>query len=200
MVSLAHSLVEQPKTRYQLNSGCPPIVCVLSINSFQSGDSYNVWGSNTAGDRGTLLLSGQTAPLVNLPDLGSFSFYFRFCGYGTVLLRHGSVVANRGDSTRHAVGLHFNSERPGICFVNITRQNRRGNRWRAGDVVMFSGPRHVCPTSGSKGLFRVSRRGFLDMFVTSVTGMRPYFCDRCGWKKLQASRACIPKTSCFRHN
>jgi hypothetical protein len=35
---------------------------------------------------------------------------------------------------------------------------------------------------GSKELFRVNRRGFLDMFVASVTGMRPYFCDRCGRK------------------
>ena len=58
--------------------------------------------------------------------------------------------------------------------------------------VMISGPRHVCSTCGYRGLFRVKRRGFLDMFVASATGMRPYFCDRCGRKSYQRPRHAHP--------
>jgi len=51
-----------------------PTSIMLTIESIEEGEAYNVWGSNTAGTRGTLLASNQTSNKFTLPDLGTFNY------------------------------------------------------------------------------------------------------------------------------
>jgi hypothetical protein len=51
-----------------------PTSIVLTIESIEAGEAYNVWGSNTPGDRGTSLASNQTNNKFTLPALGTFNY------------------------------------------------------------------------------------------------------------------------------
>jgi hypothetical protein len=64
----------------------PSVVSVaVGINSIQAGESYDVWGSNTAGSLGSLIASNQTDPNFTLP-LAPFQFISITAGSGDVLL------------------------------------------------------------------------------------------------------------------
>ena len=53
-----------------------PYSVVLVIDSIEAGEAYNVWGSTTAGQLGTMLASHQTSHTftLTLPDLGKFDY------------------------------------------------------------------------------------------------------------------------------
>ena len=62
-----------------------PSSLILAISSLQAGETYNVWGSNTAGSLGTLLASNQSTATF---DLSSFSQY----GYISIVSPNASVL------------------------------------------------------------------------------------------------------------
>lgn len=72
----------------------------LAIGSVQSGEGFNIWGSNTANQPGTLLLSGSSTMddvLFNVPSYGSYGFISVSASGGNVLLD--TVTAVMGTST-----------------------------------------------------------------------------------------------------
>jgi hypothetical protein len=71
----------------------------MGLNSIQSGESYDVWGSNTAGMLGTLIAANQTLPEFGVP-LAPFQFISITAGSGDVLLDNVDVtVRNVGTPT-----------------------------------------------------------------------------------------------------
>ena len=60
----------------------------MIVGSVQAGEKYNVYGSNTKGSIGTLLLSNQTADIApfNLPSWGTYKYYAVRAAYANVVL------------------------------------------------------------------------------------------------------------------
>ena len=58
----------------------------ISLGSIQTGDTYDVWGSNTAGTLGTLLAANQKGLSLPLADLGTFTYISISAPTGDVLL------------------------------------------------------------------------------------------------------------------
>lgn len=80
----------------QLNLGsifaASPKAFSLSLNSIQGGDSYDVWGSNIAGQLGTLIAANQSGLNFALVDPGTFQFIAITSPMGTVLLDNLAVT------------------------------------------------------------------------------------------------------------
>jgi hypothetical protein len=58
----------------------------ISVDSIQGSDAYNVWGSHTAGELGTELLTKQTGFSAAIPNFGHDQFISVTAADGTVLL------------------------------------------------------------------------------------------------------------------
>jgi hypothetical protein len=72
----------------------------LMIGSVQSGEGFNIWGSNTANQPGTLLLSGTSTMddvLFNVPSYGNYRYVSVSSSANNVLLD--TVTAVMGTST-----------------------------------------------------------------------------------------------------
>ena len=64
-----------------------PSAVSLGINSIQGSDSYNIWGSNTAGSLGVLLATNQTSSTFNLePWAKTYDFFSVTSPQGSVLI------------------------------------------------------------------------------------------------------------------
>jgi hypothetical protein len=89
----------------------------FGINSIQLGESYDIWGSNTAGALGTLIAANQTAPDFTVP-LAPYQFISVTAGSGDVLLNDVTVTATPEPSS----ALLFIS---GVCIVLAGKLFRR---------------------------------------------------------------------------
>lgn len=75
----------------------------LSVDSVQAGESYNVWGSNTAGQLGTLLGAGLTSPSFTFNNTG-FTFISLSANAGDVTLDDANFAPPIGVSTPEGMG------------------------------------------------------------------------------------------------
>lgn len=73
-----------------------PTSVTMGVGSIQNPDTYQIWGSNTAGNPGTMLASNQTAATFNLSNYSQFDYISVASPTGTVLI---DGVAFAGAST-----------------------------------------------------------------------------------------------------
>ena len=78
-----------------------PSSLIVGIGSIQNPDTYQIWGSNTAGALGTLLASNQTAFTFNLSSFGQYDYISVVSPTGTVLV-DGLTVNEPTEATRSA--------------------------------------------------------------------------------------------------
>lgn len=77
----------------------PPTFIIISINSVQDSETYNVYGSNVAGQRGTLLAANQTGNDFSLPNLGTFAFYSIGGGRGNITVDDVHVITRTSEAS-----------------------------------------------------------------------------------------------------
>ncbi|MGB2889124.1 MAG: PEP-CTERM sorting domain-containing protein [Candidatus Acidiferrales bacterium] len=79
----------------------------LTIGSVEKDESFKIFGSNTKGDLGTLLMTGNLdATAFNIPDFGQFKFISVTAGNGDVLVKSldaSGISGTSGDNTSGAV-------------------------------------------------------------------------------------------------
>jgi hypothetical protein len=63
-----------------------PTSVMLGVGSIQFPDTYQIWGSNTAGALGTMLATNQNAFTYNLSNFGQYNYISVVSPTGTVLI------------------------------------------------------------------------------------------------------------------
>jgi hypothetical protein len=76
-----------------------PASVSVGVGSIQNPDTYQIWGSNTAGTAGTLLASNQTAASFNLSTYSQYDYISVLSPTGTVLIDGLMVTPAAGGST-----------------------------------------------------------------------------------------------------
>jgi hypothetical protein len=113
-----------------------PTSALLGITDADEG--YNVWGSNTAGVKGTLLLSNATAAEVSLLGFGGYQFISVSSSSGSVLLNSIKASDAPSDPISSRDSTPVSTPEPGILTLlalGLTCAGFIAYRWGSNDLT-----------------------------------------------------------------